>query len=176
MKLAARRPGRPAAALAVLVLGLVAAALGGHVRPTVASFNDSGTMESTSNAHTVLPPASLSCTNVGSGGSVRLSFPHRDSRYDYTVQIARTSNGNVVTTRGGTVTGSGTVSSTQYIDVDSGFTPVGLLNFGAVNYTATVRSKLKSSATWVSSTTASTRLYETRRFLDLTYDVFCGTG
>lgn len=154
---------------------LVAAGTMAMVQPTSAAFNDTAGLETGSlGAASVQPPASLSCTNGSSGNSVNLVFPHRDTRYDYTVTIVNDETGNAVGARGGNVTGTGAAGANQSMSIARDFTPWGLFELGAVQYTARVSSRLKTSSTWTSST-VTTKLYETRSFFGA-YRVYCGIG
>lgn len=154
---------------------LVASGLG--LQPTMAAFGDSPTMVSGAlGAASVQAPATFSCTNVGfTGGSVNLTFPHQDARYDYVVTIVNDANGSVVASRGGTITGAGTVGGTLTVNVPQNFTTWGLFAPGPVQYTARVHSRLKSSTTWTSSD-VTLKLYETRGFLEFGYRTYCGTA
>lgn len=154
---------------------LVASGLG--LQPTMAAFGDSPTMVSgTLGAASVQAPATFTCTNVGgSGASVNLTFPHQDARYDYVVTIVNDETGSTVASRGGTVTGAGTVGANQTVNVARNFTTWGLFDSGAVQYTARVSSRLKSSTTWTSSD-VTLKLYETRGLFEFSYRTYCGTA
>ncbi|WP_269302396.1 signal peptidase I [Aeromicrobium sp. HA] len=154
---------------------LVASGLG--LQPTMAAFGDSPMMVSGAlGAASVQAPATFTCTNVGgSGASVNLTFPHQDARYDYVVTIVNDQTGATVANRGGTITGAGTVGAAQTVNVARNFTPWGLFDAGAVQYTARVSSRLKSSTTWTSSD-VTLKLYETRGLFEFSYRTYCGTA
>ncbi|MFO6453831.1 MULTISPECIES: signal peptidase I [unclassified Aeromicrobium] len=154
---------------------LVASGLG--LQPTMAAFGDSPTMVSGAlGAASVQAPATFTCTNVGSSGaSVNLTFPHQDARYDYVVTIVNDETGATVTNRGGTITGAGAVGANQTVNVARNYTTWGLFDAGAVQYTARVSSRLKSSTTWTSSD-VTLKLYETRGLFEFSYRTYCGTA
>jgi signal peptidase I len=133
----------------VAAAGLVLVALGAStqappVEITRASFSDDASLTTGSfAAHTVLPPASASCSDGLLTATI--SWPG-DVRYDYEVVLRRVSTGAVVSTR--QITGA--ASSTTY---------VGLLSFGlvvglgpAVDFKVEIRSKLATATSWESST------------------------
>lgn len=160
-------------------VGIVAFALAGgvaSVQPTSAAFSDSAVLGDALGAATVQPPATVSCQNVGTGGgSVNLTWAHRDTRYDYAVTIVQDSTNTVETSRGGTVTGTGAVGAVQTLGVARNFTDWNFFGAGSVQYTARVSSRLKGTPTWT-STPATVKLYETRGLFEFSYRVYCGVA
>jgi len=136
---------------AVLVLvALGASTQAPPVQTTLASFTDNPSLTTGSfAAHTVLPPASASCSD---GLLTATVWWPSDPRYDYEVVLRRVSTGHVVSTR--QVTGSG--ASTTYL---------GLLDFGLVvgifniDFQVEIRSKLATATTWVSSTVRTKHIH-----------------
>ena len=129
--------------------GLVLVALGATtqvspVQTTQASFTDDASLTTGSfAAHTVLPPASASCSSALLTATI--SWPN-DVRYDYEVVLRRVSNGAVVSTR--QITGA--ASSTTYVGLASFGLVVGL--GPAVTFQVEIRSKLVDATSWQSST------------------------
>jgi signal peptidase I len=135
----------------VVAAGLVIVALGFSsqvppVQTTQASFTDDATLTTGSfAAHTVLPPASASCSDTLLTATV--SWPG-DVRYDYEVILYRVSTGAAVLTR--QVTGA--ASSTTYVGLTDFLLSSAL--FGSVDFRVEIRSKLvtATSTPWQSST------------------------
>lgn len=155
--------------------GAVLAVSGLVVQPTMAAFGDSAALEpGPLGAATVHPPATFTCTNVGSlGASVNLTFSQQDPRYDYVVRIVNDENGLPVSGRGGTIIGTGAAGAGLTVNVARNFTTWGLFDAGPVQYTARVSSRLKSSSTWTSAE-VTLPLYETRGLFEFSYRVYCG--
>lgn len=172
-------PGESGGRVLAAGVGIAAVALAGGVtavQPTSAAFSDSAVLGDAIGSATVQPPVSVSCQNVGtSGGSVNLSWAHRDPRYDYVVTLVQDSSGAVEPSRGGTVTGTGAAGAIQTLGVARNFTDWTFFGAGAVQYTARVSSRLKGTPTWT-STTATVKLYETRGLFEFSYRVYCGVA
>ncbi len=130
--------GPSASALAVVgLVGLVAPGVPG----TSAAFSDTATMTTGSlGAHTVLPPVSSTC--MASSPTATISWPEKNSQYDYEVVLKR-SGGSVVSTKA--VTGNA-VSQTYQAPGDFGFG--GVLAVGTYDFSVEVRSYVASSPTW----------------------------
>ncbi len=147
------RPVRGGAVVAVALLGGALAVGGGRPAPTMAWFTDTGSVATSSLAtHTVLAPASASCSSAALAATVQ--WP-ADSRYDYEVVLRRISNGTVVSTT--QVTGSS--SSITY----SGLASFGLVvGAGTVDFQVEIRSYLANTPAWRSS---GIRTYQSLRVL-----------
>ena len=131
------------------VLGAAAVAVVGalqlsHAEPSWAAWIDSAPVTGTTlAAHTVVPPASVSCTGGGVLAPLTYSWPGRDPRYTYQAQL---------------VDSTGTVRRTDVIP-DSGQSAYDVtyaaddLPDGA--FTVRVTSYLTASPAWTSSTATS---------------------
>lgn len=110
--------------------------------PSAAAWTDPVDVSGTTvGAHTVVRPASASCSAALLSATV--SWPG-DARYDYEVVLRRVSNGNVVSTS--QVTGSG--ASITY----SGLASFGLVvGAGTVDFQVEIRSYLANTTSWRSS-------------------------
>ena len=135
--------GRRRAARIALPVGSLAL-LAAQVTPTMAWFTDDGSATTGALAtHTVVSPASASCSGALLTGTV--SWP-ADARYDYEVILRRVSTSQVISTT--QVTGSN--ASISYTGLTSFGSPVGL---GTFDYQVEIRSYLANATTWRAATT-----------------------
>lgn len=130
-------------ALALVAVPLAGLGVLGAATPAGAWFDDTGSVTSGAIAtHTVVPPASASCSAALLTGTV--SWPG-DARYDYEVVLRRVSSGAVVSTT--QVTGATT--SVTY----SGLASFGLVvGAGTVDFQVEIRSYVAGATTWRSAT------------------------
>lgn len=132
-----------------LATGAAALALLGTLAPvhaTQAAFTNAATLTSGTLNTTMVAPGAITCTGGGLFvATIVLRWTHVDPRYDYRV-VTRNENGGTVTTTD--VVGSGTAGQTQQSVTITRSSGVG---FGSYDLTATVQSKAKGSATWLSA-------------------------
>jgi signal peptidase I len=133
------RRARRAGAAAVAAMAVVA----GPVGPAAAApWTDDVGVTADYTAHTVQPPVSTTCST--SSPTATISWPEKDSRDDYEVQLKRADN-SVVSTK--QVTGAA-VSQAYTATGDFGFT---ILALGTYDFTVQIRSYLAASTTWRSA-------------------------
>jgi len=136
----ARRSSRRRAARAGAAVAVSAAAVAGPGgSASAAPWSDPVAVSADVVAHSVQEPDSTTCS--ASTPSATITWPEKDSRYDYEVQL-KSWDGSVVSTK--QVTG-GAVSQTY-----SGASDFGLvvLSVGVYDYTVEIRSYLAASTSW----------------------------
>ena len=154
----AARPRRRtrAGSAAVVVAGIAVGAGVSHLdaEPTWATWNDTakvagGTMQ----AHYVLPPDAMSCTNgapvlLGFYDAVTFGITHKSTLYDYVLRVydgAGAQRGADIPVSSGSTAAGGTVSAKLSANQIAGLLPLG----SSVNIR--VYAKLKASGSWAST-------------------------
>lgn len=139
--------GRSAAVL--LMAACVATGSISAAGPTWAlGWTDPVTVSGTTlSAHLVLPPNSVTCSGGGLGSSLTFTWPNKDLRYRYRVQVEKPA-GTIVNTA--FVANKGTVGSNQTYVLSLGL--LGSLLGVSSTFTVRVRSELIVASTWVSAT------------------------
>ncbi|HET6166073.1 MAG TPA: signal peptidase I [Marmoricola sp.] len=131
-----RKIGVTTAATAAAITGAAGSA-------SASPWTDGVVVSSAYAAHTVLPPVSTTCS--ASSPTATITWPEKDARYDYEVQLKR-ADSSVVSTK--QVTGTA-VSQAYTATGDFGFTALAL---GTYDFTVEVRSYLAATTSWRSST------------------------
>lgn len=131
------------------VLGTAAMALVGalqlaHSDPSWAAWIDSASVTGTTlAAHTVVPPASVSCAGSGLLAPLTFSWPSTDPRYTYQAQLVDS---------GGTVRRTDVIPESGQSAYDVTYVAADLPNG---DFTVRVTSYLTASTAWSSSTSTS---------------------
>ena len=139
-----RRAGAAGAFLAVGLAGFGGSGAMGAT-PTVAAFQDTATTTSGYSAHTVLPPDSVTCSGGGLLASLTYTWPNKDVRYTYKVDLVNSSGTTVNTaTKVNNGTAGANQSHTYTFSQLQGFLGV------PATFTVKVSSYLTAATTWVS--------------------------
>jgi signal peptidase I len=142
-----RRLAQRSSAVLIVMTTAVTATVAGS-EPSWAAWQDPTAVSGTTlSAHRVLPPNSVTCSGGGLGSSLTFSWPNKDLRYRYRVQVEKPA-GTIVNTV--FVANNGVVGSSQTYVLSLGL--LGSLLGVSSTFTVRVRSELLVADTWVSTT------------------------